>query len=244
MNETFKQTMQQLINFFAEFKYEPSIRFVDTLARKLRVPNEPTRVNTVAATNYVKRYFELTNSPYLTGIEDKIKSIEFQSILTAIARLNINKEINKRLEIYYGPQGTGKTTDALTQTANRIVCCHSGMMPEDLLEDFDFEDVHGNPVYKPSALQHAMTDGTPICLDEINLLPFETIRFLQTITDNKTSIIYKDKTINISNGFRIIGTMNLKVGNQIFPLPEPLVDRALDIRRYKITAELLTTLLS
>ena len=77
-----------------------------------------------------------------------------------------------------------------------------------------------------------MEEGQSIVLDEINLLPFDSIRFLQEILDGKTSFIYKGNTINIKDGFKIIGTMNLNLGGQTYPLPEPLVDRAEDIKEF------------
>ena len=82
-----------------------------------------------------------------------------------------------------------------------------------------------------------MENGTKITLDEINLLPFESLRFLQSILDNKTEINYKGQVIHIKDGFQIIGTMNLTVNGSVFNLPEPLVDRACELKEYKLTAE-------
>ena len=104
-----------------------------------------------------------------------------------------------------------------------------------MLEDFKF--VNGKATFIPSALQKAMIDGNVICLDEINLLPFESLRFLQSILDNKDVINYKGQDIHIKEGFKIIGTMNLKVNGQTFGLPEPLVDRADDIKKFVLTAD-------
>lgn len=235
--EEFEKVMEGFIDFFKEFDFEPSIRFIDTLAKTMRNKGQN------AAINYIVRTFELMDSPDYLAIKEKLKSIEMKTLLLELHTLGVNKNINRRLAIYFGPAGTGKTTQALDEAENKVICCHSGMMPEDLLEDFDFNDVNGHPVYKPSALQNAMINGTKVVLDEINLLPFETVRFLQTLTDGKPSIIFKDQTINIKEGFKIIGTMNLKVGNQVFPLPAPLVDRAEELKRFSITKELLTDLL-
>lgn len=115
--------------------------------------------------------------------------------------------------------------------------CHSAMLPADLMEDFKFEN--GQPNFKPSALQIAMTEGQKIVLDEINLLPFESLRFLQSILDGKSEFVYKGQTIIIKEGFQIIGTMNLTVNGCTFALPEPLVDRASELRKYTLTAETL-----
>ena len=113
--------------------------------------------------------------------------------------------------------------------------CHSAMLPSDLMEDFKFND--GKAEFEPSALQRAMTEGKKIVLDEINLLPFESLRFLQSILDGKKEFLYQGKTIEIKDGFKIIGTMNLSVYGSVYSLPEPLVDRCEDIRKYSLTAE-------
>ena len=230
-----KKLLKGTINFFKEFDFEPSIRFVDTLSKQVQTKGMNGGIN------YINRYFELIDTPYLNAIRQKLQSEECKDMLMcyALPEMHTNKNVNNRLDIYYGPAGTGKTTQAAFESSGRVVPCHSGMMPEDLLEVFDFNDVNGNPVYKPSALQIAMKEGKKVCLDEINLLPFETVRFLQTLTDGKSSIIFKDQVIQIRSGFKIIGTMNLKVGNQIFPLPAPLVDRAENIVKYSITPDML-----
>ncbi|MEG2273553.1 MAG: AAA family ATPase, partial [Acinetobacter sp.] len=134
-------------------------------------------------------------------------------------------------------QGTGKTTKAMQETDNYCMVCHSAMLPADLMEDFKFID--GNPSFTPSALQIAMTNGIKIVLDEINLLPFESLRFLQSVLDGKTEFKYKGKTVCIKEGFQIIGTMNLTVNGCTFALPEPLVDRACELRKYTLTADAL-----
>lgn len=221
-----KQTMQHCIDFFSEFSFEPNFRFVNTFAKKCIDKSE--------AINYVVNYFSLTGSQYVNAIADKCKSDEFQQIVKDFEDINITKIVNTRFKLYYGSQGTGKTTRAIKEADGNVIVCHSAMLPSDLLEDFKFID--GKAHFTPSALQRAMIEGKKIVLDEINLLPFESLRFLQSILDNKTSINYKGETINIAEGFMIIGTMNLIVNGNIFGLPEPLVDRAVDIQQFKLTA--------
>ena len=82
-----------------------------------------------------------------------------------------------------------------------------------------------------------MENGDSIMLDEVNMLPFESLRFLQGITDGKESIDFKGHTINIHPNFRIYATMNLNVNGECIPLPSPLVDRAYDIVEFKLTAD-------
>lgn len=228
LEEKQKLAIQGIMNFFTEFEFEPNFRFVNTLARI-------AYSNIDNAKSYIAQYFELTDKPYHAELVSKLESREFNEIIKTLAEQKPSKQINSRLKVYYGSQGTGKTTQALEETNNVVMVCHSAMLPSDLMEDFKFID--GKATFIPSALQNAMVNGTKITLDEINLLPFESLRFLQSMLDGKEQFEYKGKTINIKNGFQIIGTMNLTVNGATFALPEPLVDRCEAIRKYKLTAD-------
>lgn len=222
-----KDVCYNLINFFKDFDFEPNFRFVNTLKRNSQsVENAQT---------YICNYFKLTDNQYKEDVQEKVKSQEFKNLISDLQSINTNSIINSRFKVYYGSQGTGKTTQALKESNNVVMVCHSAMLPSDLLEDFKFEE--GKPAFKKSALWEAMENGTKITLDEINLLPFESLRFLQSILDNKTEINYKGQVIRIKDGFQIIGTMNLTVNGSVFNLPEPLVDRAAELKEYKLTAE-------
>ena len=143
--------------------------------------------------------------------------------------------INNRLKVYYGSAGTGKTTLAQKEADNRCIVCNNSMFPSDIMEDFVFVD--GNPSFNPSILWDCMEKGKPIVLDEINLLPFDTLRFLQGLLDGKKTFNYKGRTVHIKDGFEVIGTMNLNIGGTVFGLPEPLVDRCYDFKEFKLSAE-------
>lgn len=223
-----EDTLGKLINFFTEFEFEPNFRFVNTFAYKC---NDSMK----EAKDYITRYFELTDSPYTTSLIEKMKSEEFRLIVDSLKGIIPNHKVNNRFKLYYGSQGTGKSTALENETNHNIVVCHSAMLPSDLMEDFKFED--GKATFVPSALQNAMVEGKIIGLDEINLLPFESLRFLQSILDGKSEIIYKGKTIKIKEGFKVIGTMNLTVNGSVYSLPAPLVDRCEDIRKYSLTAK-------
>lgn len=225
-----KDVCYNLINFFKDFDFEPNFRFVNTLKK-----NSQSIEN---AQTYIYNYFKLTDNQYKEDVQEKVKSQEFKNLISDLQDINTNNTINSRFKVYYGSQGTGKTTQALKESNNVVMVCHSAMLPSDLLEDFKFEE--GKPTFKKSALWEAMENGTKITLDEINLLPFESLRFLQSILDNKTEINYKGQVIHIKDGFQIIGTMNLTVNGSVFNLPEPLVDRAIELKEYKLTAEQLT----
>lgn len=218
---------EKLINFFKDVNFEPNFRFVNTLARHVYNARE-----------YICNYFKLTDNANTADITEKTKSQEFKQLIEELKHIPLTSTVNNRFKIYYGSQGTGKTTTALKETNNVVIICHSAMLPSDLLEDFTFEN--GQATFKHSVLWKAMEEGTKICLDEINLLPFESLRFLQSILDNKSEICYKGQTIHIKDGFQIIGTMNLVVNGNVFNLPEPLVDRALDLREFNLTASQLT----
>lgn len=218
-----------LIAFFSEFDFSPNFRFVNTLGR---ICYYETAKNAKA---YITNYFKLTDNPNASAIVNKLDSVEFNDIYSALVQIEPKQHINKRFALYYGSQGTGKTTQAMKNANGNCMVCHSAMLPSDLMEDFKFEN--GQPNFTPSALQRAMVNGEAIVLDEINLLPFESLRFLQSILDGKAEFVYKGQTIAIADGFKIYGTMNLQVNGMVYALPEPLVDRAEELKEYSLSAE-------
>lgn len=230
-NDDIKFMMEKIINFFSEFEFVPNFRFVNTFAH---------RCHENRGKEYVLNYFKLQDSVCAEDIKFKMESPEFGYLTDDFKDALVTKKINNRLKIYYGPQGTGKTTQAVSE-AGKCIVCHSAMLPSDLMEDFKFVD--GKATFDKSALWSAMESGDKIVLDEINLLPFESLRFLQSILDDKKEISYKGHTVEIKPGFQIIGTMNLVVNGMKYPLPEPLVDRCEDIKEFGMTADLLTSAL-
>lgn len=218
---------ENILNFFKDFEFEPSFRFVNTLHLHADSLED--------AKQYVYNYFNIVDSQYKDDINEKMKSFEFKTIIAELQKIKSTKYTNTRFKIYYGSAGTGKTTAAMKEANNNVIVCNSAMLPSDLLEDFAFDN--GKAGFHKSALWIAMEEGKKIVLDEINLLPFESVRFLQGITDNKQSVIYKGQTINIKDGFEIIGTMNLRLGGSCYGLPEPLIDRAYELKEYKLTKE-------
>lgn len=226
--ENVKLGIQKLMDFFTEFAFEPNFRFVNTFAYACQT-------STKHAFEFVRNYFELTDSQFLFSIFEKMKSPEFKEIIELVSTAPPTHRVNNRFKLYYGSAGTGKTTIAMREADNNCMVCHSAMLPSDLMEDFKFVD--GKADFQPSALQNAITEGESIVLDEINLLPFESLRFLQSILDGKKEFMYKGNLIKIADGFEIIGTMNLTVNGCTYSLPEPLVDRCKDIRKYTLTSE-------
>ena len=225
--EILKRGVTNAMNFFKEFSFEPSFRFMNTFAIKASTSKE-------SAKDYVVNYFSLMDNQFKGEIKGKMRSQEFKGIIDDIAKYGApTKTINNRLAIYYGSAGTGKTTLGMQEANNRCIVCNSSMLPSDLMEDFVFQD--GKPTFQKSALWESMEQGKAIVFDEINLLPYDSLRFLQGILDGKAEVDYKGNIIPIKEGFKIIGTMNLSLGGMVYGLPEPLVDRCYDIKEFKLT---------
>ena len=221
--------IRHLMDFFTEFSFTPSFRFTNTFAFMACMGQKQ-------ACDYVCNYFALMDSSYVKEVQQKVKSAEFKQIVNDIAQYGKpTSVINTRFKVYFGPAGTGKTTVAQEESENRCIVCNSSMLPTDLMEDFIFKD--GNPDFNPSLLWDCMEQGKRIVLDEINLLPFDSLRFLQGIVDGKTEFYYKNRPVHIKDGFQIIGTMNLSLGGMVYGLPEPLVDRCSDTKEFVLTAE-------
>lgn len=222
-------------NFFKEFAFNgiTSFRFFNTLLIQSKQGK---------AKDYIINYFKLIDNPYIVDLIPKLDSLEFSYILKRLKTVDTPPvTINKRLIIYFGYQGTGKTTKAENMFKGaKVMNCNSGLEPSDLLECFDFEN--GQTVYKPTALFEAMQDGSKVILEEMNLLTNDCLRALQAYLDNKDTFDYKGKKIKIKEGFKVIGTMNLDVNGEIFRLPEPLVDRAEELIEFKPSCELLAKL--
>ena len=227
--EVLFEGIKHLMDFFSEFSFTPSFRFTNTFAYMACMGEQQ-------ATDYVNNYFALMDSSYVKEVGQKVKSAEFKQIIKDIAQYGApTTHINTRFKVYFGPAGTGKTTIAQEESNNRCIVCNSSMLPSDLMEDFIFKD--GNPDFNPSLLWDCMEQGKTIVLDEINLLPFDSLRFLQGIVDGKSEFYYKNRPVHIHEGFQIIGTMNLSLGGMVYGLPEPLVDRCSETKEFALTAE-------
>ena len=230
---TFKyETCQKLLNFFSEFNFVAGARFTSMIINQKNYTN---------ACKYIKRYFQLCDHPDCMSIVEKIKSDEFKLLINDLLTLK-TPIVNKRLEILYGPAGTGKTTQAINNYPNaKVITCHASMEPMDLLKTFKFDN--GKTTFEKSELRLAMENGEAIILDEINLLRPECLKLIQELTDNKTKISFENEDIEIKQGFKIIGTMNLIVNGQVFFLPEALVDRAYKLEDYEISGQDLARML-
>ena len=170
-------------------------------------------------------------------------SPEWDTIEAGLCASPMKKQINERLKIYFGAKGTGKTVTAMSELQDKsdVIVCNAAMDANDLMFDFDFKD--GKPLFKPSKMFLAAEQGKPFLLDEINLLNDDVLRFLQGITDTKEEFSIKGYTVHVKPGFMVIGTMNLMLSGRVYPLPEPLVDRAFELKEFKLDANDLANLI-
>lgn len=169
------------------------------------------------------------DSNILKEAKAKLSSREFSEITKKWKSLKSSRDrMNKRLEIFYGPAGTGKTTKAVKENplASKIVGSASAD-PDDLFTKFNPETKQ----YELTELGKAMIEGKPIIIDEANLYNNVVLTRLQGATDETASIVDRDMEIKIKEGFKVIITMNLDTNFGKFTLPIPLVNRASRIEK-------------
>ena len=236
-------TYKDFLKFFSETSFKPSIRMIDTLSR----------LNLKSGQNYIKWFMELINHPDREVIVPKLKSDEWKNIHSQM--LDIYKKvgesidpINSRLEIVYGPNGTGKTYDVIKEYQEKypdigVMACSSSMSSaEDLLQVFDFDE-GGKPVFKDSPLTEAIKKDQPVILEEARLMQQSAMAFLQSLLDCKDYVDTCRGRLYIGPNFKVIMTMNLEVNGVVYELPEPIVDRAQVILKKEMNADLAAAIL-
>ena len=241
--EQMTSTYKDFLKFFSETSFKPSIRMIDTLSR----------LNLKSGQNYIKWFMELINHPDREVIVPKLKSDEWKNIHSQM--LDIYKKvgesidpINSRLEIVYGPNGTGKTYDVIKEYQEKypdigVMACSSSMSSaEDLLQVFDFDE-GGKPVFKDSPLTEAIKKDQPVILEEARLMQQSAMAFLQSLLDCKDYVDTCRGRLYIGPNFKVIMTMNLEVNGVVYELPEPIVDRAQVILKKEMDADLAASIL-
>ena len=241
--EQMTSTYKDFLKFFSETSFKPSIRMIDTLSR----------LNLKSGQNYIKWLMELINHPDREVIVPKLKSDEWKNIHSQM--LDIYKKvgesidpINSRLEIVYGPNGTGKTYDVIKEYQEKypdigVMACSSSMSSaEDLLQVFDFDE-GGKPVFKDSPLTEAIKKDQPVILEEARLMQQSAMAFLQSLLDCKDYVDTCRGRLYIGPNFKVIMTMNLEVNGVVYELPEPIVDRAQVILKKEMDADLAASIL-
>ena len=241
--EQMTSTYKDFLKFFSETSFKPSIRMIDTLSR----------LNLKSGQNYIGWFMELINHPDREVIVPKLKSDEWKNIHSQM--LDIYKKvgksidpINTRLEIVYGPNGTGKTYDVIKEYQEKypdigVMACSSSMSSaEDLLQVFDFDE-GGKPVFKDSPLTEAIKKDQPVILEEARLMQQSAMAFLQSLLDCKDYVDTCRGRLYIGPNFKVIMTMNLEVNGVVYELPEPIVDRAQVINKKEMDASLAASIL-
>ena len=241
--EQMTSTYKDFLKFFSETSFKPSIRMIDTLSR----------LNLKSGQNYIGWFMELINHPDREVIAPKLKSDEWKNIHSQM--LDIYKKvgksidpINTRLEIVYGPNGTGKTYDVIKEYQEKypdigVMACSSSMSSaEDLLQVFDFDE-GGKPVFKDSPLTEAIKKDQPVILEEARLMQQSAMAFLQSLLDCKDYVDTCRGRLYIGPNFKVIMTMNLEVNGVVYELPEPIVDRAQVILKKEMDASLAASIL-
>lgn len=241
--EQMTSTYKDFLKFFSETSFKPSIRMIDTLSR----------LNLKSGQNYIGWFMELINHPDREVIVPKLKSDEWKNIHSQM--LDIYKKvgesidpINTRLEIVYGPNGTGKTYDVIKEYQEKypdigVMACSSSMSSaEDLLQVFDFDE-GGKPVFKDSPLTEAIKKDQPVILEEARLMQQSAMAFLQSLLDCKDYVDTCRGRLYIGPNFKVIMTMNLEVNGVVYELPEPIVDRAQVILKKEMNADLAASIL-
>lgn len=182
--------------------------------------------------SYLYGYLKLTGRE-CDDFMKKTQSQEWRRMMNKLKSAN-PKRINKRLAIYFGPPSGGKTTAALREAGKKIGM-HKDMTAKELMFDFTFKD--GEAQFSKSVFAQAMENGEPIVCDEINLASNTLLQFMQSVLDNSKSIFMDGQELVIKEGFKVIGTMNDVVSGVDRILPEPIIDRALDIRYFELTPD-------
>jgi midasin len=179
---------------------------------------------------YLYGYLKLTGRE-CDDFMKKTQSQEWRRMMNKLKSAN-PKRINKRLAIYFGPPSGGKTTAALREAGKKIGM-HKDMTAKELMFDFTFKD--GEAQFSKSVFAQAMENGEAIVCDEMNLASNTLLQFMQSVLDNSKSIFMDGQELVIKEGFKVIGTMNDVVSGVDRILPEPIIDRALDIRYFELT---------
>lgn len=217
-----KDLSKQLENFVQDFGYEIDPRMKDTLSYQTPAEME----------SYIQ------NCAKLIGIDDslinygseKFKSPEWDKLKENLIKIkHVHERINKKLSIYFGPAGTGKTTTALKENPGAVkAIANANDKPSELFTTY-------NPTtnrYEKTELSKAMEEGKAYVLDEGNLLPVQCWQRLQGVLDNSEEITDRGIVIKINPNFRMITTMNLITNCGKRPLPNPIVSRASVIKEF------------
>lgn len=219
-----------LNNFFKEFDYKVSLRFLNTAVLNLQEHGDIKETK-----KYITNYFKLMGHAGTDHIIDKIPSPEFTTLLGLASLMPMKEKVNNRIKVYFGDAGCGKTVKASLESEDRVVVIDEDVTPADLIKNFTFEN--GAPTYQKSILRTCMEEGLTCCLDEFQKASIAVQGLIQGITDNKPEINVEGEDIKIHKDFKLILTMNHIVGGAPRTLIEALVDRMSEIQEFTLTGE-------
>lgn len=213
----------KIVTFSKDFAFKPNPRFMDTLIDVEDIDN--FFIDTMNLTGYPE--------DLLSKARDKFESTEWKEIKTELSNIvRKHEKINKRLAIYYGSAGTGKTTTALKEYPSAVKIVGSASQdPDDVFTRFD----PASKDYVLTEIGNAMVNGLPIIIDEGNLYNQVVWQRLQGCLDNSEKVSDRNRELTIKNGFKVIVTMNLETNLGKTPLPSPVVSRAMEIRNYDLS---------
>ena len=241
-----REAVNDFKNFMLEFGVNTSPRLENTLAHKVREDGLK------AGINFLRSRYEVVDLMDYEVLKEKIQSEEMADILKRMQWTNPDKVVNKHIECLYGPAGSGKTTKAILEAAERgyagreelvpVTSLSADMLTTDLMF-VTFVDPATNELKSCKTHLCLTVEGKdPECvgkpsavIDEANLGSNDVMKCFQAITDNKPSIILPGTNIRIeiSADFKLWFTMNLyQDGGEIRPIPEPVADRCIDIIEY------------
>ena len=216
------ETYRKVKTFCKDFEFNPDPRFMNNLIYVKDIDNY--LIDFMQLTNYESELVELAKS--------KMKSPEWKQIKKDLSMIKpTHEKVNKRLAIYYGSAGTGKTTAALKEypSAEKVIGSAS-QDPDDLFTRFD----PSSKDYVLTEIGNAIVNGKPIIIDEGNLYNQVVWQRLQGVLDNSEKLADRNRELTIKDGFRVIVTMNLETNLGKTPLPNPVVSRAEEIRNYDL----------
>lgn len=198
----------RLREFFSEFGFTPHPRFINTMAH----------ADKEKMADYAANYFAITGHPKAKEIAVKTKTAEFAAICSQLAGFPVKCRINRRLEIYYGYPGTGKSWTAMHRYPNAQTVAYST-----------------NAEYLWITIRDAIAGDYPLLLDCFNHLPAKSFGIIKEVLEADEKITIGGETLEIGDGFRIIGEITLE-GRGEDSIPASLADRAAAIEHFNPSA--------
>ena len=201
----------------------------------LDLANDPTPENEES----LRKIAELSSiaSRSRIWIGELIKEMEHAEKLREVGKVKVEEFFRKfedpatkeRLFIVVGETGVGKSYMIQKRYPDIIqYACDKRYDPYTLC--YHFVNEGGELTPKETPFLKALKEGKKVFLDEMNMLPHDTLLFIQGITDEKDTVVIGDEVVEISPNFKIIGAMNPPSDtDERNPLGDALLSRAVGI---------------